>query len=127
MYTPIVLLIIIFIPIPIMARYMIAGRNPYRGVLEGIMSAVVGVTMVFLFSQAFTEVSVFERIDLLLSSVSAADLYRTNMPQMFGLDKLRVEELQVAMDYSREIMKLSLPGVLIILSSIRAYVNQKFD
>lgn len=125
MYTLIIILIISFIPIPVMAKYMINGRNPYRGLLEGIMSAVIGVTMVFLFSQVFTGITIFERIDMVLEGVKVSDMYMTNMPQMFGLENLTQDELQQAMDYSRKIMKLSLPGLIIISSSIVAYLNYK--
>lgn len=125
MYTLIIILIISFIPIPVMAKYMINGRNPYRGLLEGIMSAVIGVTMVFLFSQVFTGITIFERMDMILGNVKASDMYMTNMPQMFGLGKLSQDELQQAMDYSREIMKLSLPGFIIIAASVIAYINYK--
>ena len=48
MYELLILLIIFIIPIPVMMRHMLAGRSAYRGIVEGSLTAVTGVTVVFL-------------------------------------------------------------------------------
>ena len=125
MYALLILLIIILIPIPIMSKYMLGRQSAYQGVFEGIISAIIGVTMVFMFSQVMTGITIFDRFDAILINVNAADMNMPGMYKMLGLNKLNASELQTAMDNMKEIMKLSIPGTIIIWSSIFAYFNYK--
>lgn len=120
-----ILMILILIPIPIMTKYMLGGKNPYRGLLEGILSAIIGVIMVFVFSQAFTGLTIFERLDTILNNVSIADMNMSRTYEIFGLSKLDSSELETAMENMKEIMKLSIPGTIIVWASILSYVNYK--
>lgn len=125
MYSLLILLIITLVPIPIMLKYMLGGKNAYRGVLEGTISAVIGVTMVFMFSHVFTGITVFERFDAILDNMNMVDPSMSEMYGMFGLNGLDSSEIQNAMENMKEIMKLSIPGTVIIWSSIFAYFNYK--
>lgn len=125
MYALLILLIIILIPIPIMTKHMLGGKSAYQGVLEGIISAIIGVTMVFMFSQAITGITIFERLDAILNNLIIADINMTEMYEMFGLNKLNSSELQIAIDNMKETMELSIPGTIILWSSIFAYFDYK--
>lgn len=118
-----IILVIIFVPIPVMIKYMLAGKNAYRSILEGITTAAVGIMLVFIFSNVFSGISLFTRLDMILSSVSVNDLALTKGYESLGLSELGPEEMQKALDTARELIKISIPGFTIILVTIFSYFN----
>lgn len=123
MYSILILLIIILAPLPIMIKYMLDRKSAYRGIFEGILSAITVVTIVFMFSQIVTGVTIFERFDALLSNINMTDIYPPSMYEFFGFNDLDASELETAMNNIKEAMKISIPGSIIIWTSILAYFN----
>jgi uncharacterized protein YybS (DUF2232 family) len=125
MYTFLLLAIMIFIPIPIMMRYMLTGRNAYRGILEGSLSAVTGVALVFLVFWSMTGATFFEVLNSALSQIKVEDLNMSGYYAM-GMKQLQPDAMQLALDNMKEMTKLALPGMLIVFCLIVAYLNYGF-
>ena len=125
MYTILILLIMIFIPIPIMMKYMLTGRNAYRGILEGCLSAVTGVALVFLVFWSMTGVTFFEVLTSSLNQIKAEDLNMGGYYAM-GMKQLQPDAMQLALDNMKELTKLALPGTLIVFCLVIAYLNYGF-
>jgi len=122
MYSLIILLIIIFIPIPVMMKNMLSGRNAYRGILEGSMSAVTGVALVFLMFWSLTGVTFFEVLNSALNQININDMNLSSY-YMMGINDLEPEAMELALDKIKEITKLAFPGTLIVFCLVIAYLN----
>ncbi|HML35965.1 MAG TPA: DUF2232 domain-containing protein [Bacillota bacterium] len=121
MYTLLILLVMIFIPIPVMMRYMLSGRNAYRGILEGSLSAIMGVSLIFLVFWAMTGVTFFEALTHSLNQINISDM---NMGgYYFGMKEFSPDTMERALDSMKEMMKLAVPGTLIVFCMVIAYVN----
>ena len=121
MYTLLILLVMIFIPIPVMMRYMLSGRNAYRGILEGSLSAIMGVSLIFLVFWAMTGVTFFEALTHSLNQINVSDM---NMGgYYFGMKELSPDTMERAFDSMKEMMKLAVPGTLIVFCMVIAYAN----
>lgn len=125
MYTFLLLAIMIFMPIPIMMRYMLTGRNAYRGILEGSLSAVTGVALVFLMFWSMTGATFFEVLNSALNQIKIEDLDMSGYYAM-GMKQLQPDAMQLALDNMKEMTKLALPGMLIVFSLVVAYLNYGF-
>lgn len=115
----------IFMPIPIMMRYMLTGRNAYRGILEGSLSAVTGVALVFLMFWSMTGATFFEVLNSALNQIKIEDLDMSGYYAM-GMKQLQPDAMQLALDNMKEMTKLALPGMLIVFSLVVAYLNYGF-
>lgn len=122
MYTLLILLIIFFIPIPVMMKHMLAGRNAYRGILEGSLTAVTGVTVIFIVFWAMTGATFFEVLNSMLSQISLKDMASSGY-YMIGMKDLEPAKMQTVFEHVKDIMKLAVPGILIVFSMIVAYLN----
>jgi uncharacterized protein YybS (DUF2232 family) len=109
-------------PIPIMMRYMLTGRNAYRGILEGSLSAVTGVTLVFLIFWSVTGFTFFDVLDSTLKQISVENLI-LNSDYTMGVKQLQPDAMKLALDNAKEMTKLAVPGTLIICCMIVAYLN----
>lgn len=123
MYTSLILLIIILVPIPVMIKYMLAGNHAYRCIREGAVTTVLGIMLTFMFASVFTGISLFERIDWIYSQISINDLTLTRGYTGFGLDQLEPEELERVFTATKEYIKMSIPGVTVVLTILSAYLN----
>lgn len=122
MYTLLILLIMIFIPIPVMLKYMLTGRSAYRGILEGSLTAVTGVAIVFLAFWSMTGATFFHVLSSALSQISVKDMNLASYAMM-GLKQPDPDAMQVALDQMKEITSLAVPGTLIVISMAIAYLN----
>jgi len=122
MLTLIIFLLMIFIPVPVMLRHMLNGRNAYRGVLEGFLSAMTGVAAFFLIYWSITGVTFFDTINSVLNRIGVEDM-NMNAYTLLGAEPLRPDEMQLMLDSMKETTKLAIPGLLIIFCMIIAYVN----
>jgi len=104
---------------------MLERKSCYRGLFEGILSAVIIVTIAFMFSQIVTGVTIFERFNTILNNINMKEIYTPGMYELFGLNDLDASELETAMNNIKEVMKVSLLGSIIIWTSIAAYFNFK--
>jgi len=122
MFTFLILIIMIFMPIPIMMRYMLTGRNAYRGILEGSLSAVTGVTLVFLIFWSMTGVTFFDVLNSALNQISVENM---NLSSYYatGMKQLQPEAMKLALENAKEMTKLAVPGALIVACMIVAYLN----
>lgn len=122
MYTLLILLIMILIPIPVMLKYMLTGRSAYRGILEGSLSAVTGVAIVFLVFWSMTGVTFFHVLNTALSHVNISDMNLASY-SMMGIKEPDPDTMQLALDRMKELTSLAVPGTLIVISMIIAYLN----
>lgn len=122
MYTILILLIMIFLPIPVMMKYMLTGRNAYRGILEGSLSAVTGVALVFLMFWSLTGATFFDVLSSSLSKISVENV-SLNSYYMMGMKDLQPDAMQLVLDKAKEMTKLAVPGTLIVFCMIIAYMN----
>ncbi len=122
MYTLLILLIMIFIPIPVMMRYMLTGRNAYRGILEGSMSAMAGVALVFVLFWSMTGATFFEVFNTALNQVSIDNMNLSGY-HMMGIRDLQPDAMQAALDKVKEMTKLAVPGMLIVICMVITYFN----
>ncbi len=122
MFTLLILLVMIFIPIPVMMRYMLTGRNAYRGILEGSMSAVTGVALVFLVFWSVTGATFFEVLNSVLNQMSIEDM-NLGVYNMAGMKELEPEAMQKTLESVKEVTRLAFPGTLIVFSVVIAYLN----
>lgn len=125
MYTLLILMIMIFMPIPVMMKYMLTGRNAYRGILEGSLSAMTGVTLIFLVFWAMTGATFFEVLNDALNQISIEDL-KQNSYIMPGFGGLEPEAMQLALDEVKEMTRLAFPGTIIVFCLVAAYLNYAF-
>ncbi len=122
MYTLLILLIMIFIPIPVMMRYMLTGRNAYRGILEGSMSAMTGVALVFLIFWSMTGATFFDVLNSALNQISVEDM-NLGSYYMIGMKELEPDAMRLALDNVKETTKLALPGMIIVFCMVITYLN----
>jgi len=122
MYTLITLLIMIVMPIPVMMRYMLTGRNAYRGILEGSMSAITGVSLLFL---AFWSMTGLSYLQALKNAMNQVNFENMQIPSYYalGIKELEPASMQLAMDRMKEITTLAVPGIIIVFCIIIAYLN----
>lgn len=125
MYTMLILLIMIFIPIPVMMKYMLTGRNAYRGILEGSLTAVTGVSILFLIFWSLTGATFFEVLNSALNQFSLEDMNQSGH-YLMGLNGLEPDAMQLALDHVKEVTKLAFPGTIIMFSLVIAYLNYAF-
>jgi len=123
MYTMLILMIMIFIPIPVMMKYMLTGRNAYRGILEGSLTAVTGVSILFLIFWSLTGATFFEVLNSALNQISVEDMSQSYLMGMKGLEP---DAMQLALDKVKEATKLAFPGTIIVFSLVIAYLNYAF-
>lgn len=121
MYTLLILTSMILIPIPVMMKSMLAGRNAYRGILAGSLSAMTGVALVFFTFWSVTGVTFFEVFNASLDRVGVENAGPAGyfMTQM----KLQPDAMEIALENMREMTKLAVPGMLIILCLVTSYLN----
>ena len=122
MYTLLILFIMIFIPIPAMMKYMLTGRSAYRGILEGSLTAVTGVALVFLMFWSMTGATFFEVMKTALNQITVKDMDFGSY-YMMGAKALQPDAMQQALDNMKELSMLALPATLIICCLIIAYFN----
>ena len=122
MYTLLILLIMIFLPIPAMMRYMLTGRNAYRGILEGSFSAMTGVTLIFLLFWLMTGASFLEVISTALNQISIEDMNLSGY-YMMGIRDLEPDKMKLALESLKEMTKLAVPGFLIVVCMVFSYLN----
>lgn len=122
MYELLILLIIFIIPIPVMMRHMLAGRSAYRGIVEGSLTAVTGVTVVFLVFWAVTGATFFEVLNTGLSQITLKDMIDSGYYTM-GMKDADADTMQTMFEHVKEVMKLAVPGFLIVVSMVVAYLN----
>lgn len=122
MYTLLILAIMILLPIPVMMKYMLAGRSAYRGILEGSFSAITGVTLVFLLFWAMTGVTFFEVLNRTLSQINVEDMNQSSY-YMLGMKELEPDAMLLALERMKEMAKLAFPGTIIVFSLVIAYLN----
>lgn len=115
-------MIMIILPIPVMMKYMLTGRNAYRGILEGSMSAMTGVALVFLMFWSMTGATFFEVINSALSQLSVEDMNLSSY-YMMGMKELEPDAMKLVLENVKEITKLALPGTIIVFSLVIAYLN----
>lgn len=123
MYTLLILIIIILIPIPVMMRYMLTRRNAYRGILEGSMSAMAGVALVFLIFWSITGATFFDVLNSVLNQISLEDMKQSSSYYMMGLAGLEPDAMQLALDNIKEMTRLAFPGTVIVFCLLLTYVN----
>jgi len=111
----------IVIPIPVMMKYMLTGRSAYRGVLEGSMTAMTGVAVVFLVFWLMTGVTIFHVLNSALNQISVEDMNLSGY--MVGMKQLEPDTMKLALEQMKEMMKLAVPGTIIVISLIIAYLN----
>jgi uncharacterized protein YybS (DUF2232 family) len=109
-------------PIPVMMRYMLTGRNAYRGILEGSMSAITGVSLLFL---AFWSMTGLSYLQALKNAMKQVNFENMQLPSYYamGIKELEPASMQLAMDKMKEITALAVPGIIIIFCIIFAYLN----
>ena len=122
MYTFAILLIMVVIPIPVMMKNMLTGRSAYRGILEGSMTAMTGLALVFLMFWLMTGVTFFHAINSTLSQITIEDMNISSY-YMMGTKQLTPDAMQAALDQMKEMTKLAFPGTIIVFSMIIAYLN----
>lgn len=122
MYTLLILLIMIFIPIPVMMKYMLNGRNAYRGILEGSLSAMTGVALIFLIFWSMTGATFFEVLNSTLSQITVEDM-NPNSYYIMGMKQMKPDAMQLALDNVKEATKLAVPGMIIVFCMVIAYLN----
>lgn len=122
MYTLLILLIMILLPIPVMMKFMLTGRNAYRGILEGSLSAMTGVALVFLLFWSMTGATFFEVLNLSLNQISIEDMNLSSY-YMMGLRDLEPDAMQLALDKVKELTKLAFPGTIAVFCLVIAYLN----
>ena len=122
MMLTLLIMLIIVIPAPVMLRHMLSGRNAYRGVLEGSLSAMTGVAALFLLYWIMTGETFFDTLNSALSRISVEDM-NMNAYTLMGAKPLGADEMQLMLDNMKETTKLAIPGLLIIFCMIIAYVN----
>lgn len=122
MYTLLILLIMIFIPIPVMMKYMLTGRSAYRGILEGSLGAMTGVALVFLVFWTMTGASFLEVLSTALNQIKVEDMNFSGY-YMMGMKTLEPDTMKAAMDQAKEMTKLAVPGAIIVFCMVFAYVN----
>jgi Predicted membrane protein len=112
----------IFIPVPVMMKYMLTGRNAYRGILEGSLSAMTGVALVFLVFWTMTGATFFDVLSSSLNQIKVEDM---NLSAYYaaGMKSLQPDTMQLALDNMKEMTKLAVPGTLIVFCLIIAYLN----
>lgn len=112
----------IFLPIPVMMKYMLTGRNAYRGILEGSLSAMTGVSLVFLMFWSMTGATFFEVLNSALNQLSVEDMNLSSY-YMLGLGDVEPDAMQLALDNVKEVTKLAFPGTIIVFCLVIAYLN----
>jgi uncharacterized protein YybS (DUF2232 family) len=122
MLTLIIFLILILIPVPAMLRYMLSGRNAYRGILEGSLSAITGVALVFLIYWALTGATFSDAVNSSLDLIKAEDM-NMDAYTVLGAEPLAPAAMQQMLDAMKETTRLAVPGLLIIFCLILAYVE----
>lgn len=123
MYSLLLILIIIFIPIPIMVKMMLTGHSAYRGVFQGTVTAVTGVTMLLLLVWAISGISLLEAMNQALNTISVENMTMTKSYEAFGLKNMDPDQLQDAFDQMKNVMKMAVPGALIVMISVLTYLN----
>lgn len=113
-------------PIPVMVRHMMTGRNSYRGVLQGIFCAVIGIFVLFALSSADTGLQPFDMVTADLEKVTLADMSLIEkyqpMSELLGGQQLNQEQFQEV----KRLVALGLPGSMILLSCLVAYFNYRW-
>ncbi len=122
MLTLIIFLILILIPVPAMLRYMLSGRNAYRGILEGSLSAITGVALVFLIFWSMTGATFFDVLNSALNQISVEDM-NLGSYYMIGMKELEPDAMRLALDNVKETTKLALPGMIIVFCMVITYLN----
>ena len=122
MYTLILFMVMIIMPIPAIMRYMLSGRNAYRGILEGSLSAMTGVAILFLIFWSMTGFTLFDALNSILNQISVDNINFSSYTAM-GLKKLEPDAVALALENMKEVMRLALPGTIIVFCMIIAYLN----
>lgn len=124
MYTLLILSIMIFMPLPIMSKYMIAKKNPYRAVLQGILYSLVGIALVFIMVKIQTGSGIADLFHASFKQALEAQDPSTLL-KAFGIENVSEKELIESMDNIAKLMEMMIPANLIVWSSIFAYVDYK--
>ena len=122
MYTFLILLIMVIIPIPVMMKYMLTGRSAYQGILEGSLTAMTGVTIVFLMFWSMTGATFFHVLSSVLNQLTIDDMNFSGY-YMMGMKQPEPDALQLALDQMKEMTKLAVPGMIMVFSMVIAYLN----
>lgn len=122
MYTILILSIMIFIPIPIMGKYMMNKKNPYRAVLQGILYSLVGIAIVFIMAKIQTGSNILQ-----MFHQSFKQALETQDPKAFlqsiGAGNISEKEFLENIEQVVKLIEMMVPGSLIIWSSIFAYFD----
>jgi len=122
MYSNILFLLILILPIPILVYDLRKGINPYRAVLEGAVLAGIGVAVVFIVAQ-MTGNSIGEEVDKTIESMAKILANNDQMAKATGLTDANRADRIAAYESLYSKGAQILPSVLLIASIIVSYIE----
>ncbi|WP_027399460.1 DUF2232 domain-containing protein [Anaerovorax odorimutans] len=122
MYTFLILLIMIFVPIPIMIKFMIEKKNPYRGIFQGIISSILAIIFIFIVVKLQTGTNISNMFGLAFKE--AFELQDSEkLLEILGLENYSEDDLLTFVDDMVNTMQMIIPSIIIIWTWVIAYLD----
>lgn len=122
MYSNIILLLILVLPIPVLIRGIRKGENPYRVILEGAVLAGIGIAAVFIIAQMSGH-SLGDEVEKTINSFSKILAENEQMAKSLGLENSskaeRIESYKALYNVGAQMM----PAILLIMGLIVSYLE----
>lgn len=122
MYSNIMMLLILILPIPMLVNGLKRGENPYRVVLKGAVLSGVGIAFIFIAAQLAGN-GVGKEIDRVIDQVSRMLAGNDQMAQMMGLESDSRTERIAAYKKIYSAGADILPAVMLITAVIVSYIE----
>ncbi|MEG0829503.1 MAG: DUF2232 domain-containing protein [Anaerovoracaceae bacterium] len=122
MYLSLAIFVAIFLPIPVISRAIIKRVPPYRAILEGIVGAAVGTTLVFILAAASGN-SIFsimsESIDYM------AKILASNQALIESLDMTKATQAEKIVFFTNFYGEAAdaIPSVICIIAAVSGYIE----
>ncbi|MCI8648334.1 MAG: DUF2232 domain-containing protein [Firmicutes bacterium] len=121
MYLSLIVLAVAVLPVPVIIRSIGRGQQPYRTVLEGIISAAVGAILLMVMASA-SGTSVFDSIMDSVRSMARIIASDPAVRQAAGASVSQSELYRMVTDFYEQSARL-FPATICVLSAVASYVE----
>ncbi|MEA4922349.1 MAG: DUF2232 domain-containing protein [Eubacteriaceae bacterium] len=122
MYSNLMLILLLILPIPMLIRGLKKGAGPYRTILEGAVLSGVGIAFIFVIAQVSGQ-GIGAEIDNAIGSMAKALADNDQMTQVMGMSQSSTQERIDAYKALYEASAQVLPSALLIMGLIISWIE----
>lgn len=121
MYSSLMMLVAVIVPIPMIIKSMAQKVTPFRAVLNGLLTGVVGALLIMVIAD-LSGSNVFDELLKQVDAMAEVLVRDPNISAMLGEDMTEAQKITAITGVYSQSIKM-LPAVVFIISAISAYIE----